>query len=110
MLASRLADLALLVLLAGAFLAAAWAVMAQPLMRGATPLPVLSINAPASVPGIDLSDHRCYWAEGYPAIMVTDTSFFRNRYYHLLGDTWDKLNYARMAQVVQGIYAVTQGL
>lgn len=79
------------------------------LMQGASPLPVLSINAPKSVPGIDYSDHRCYWAEGYPALMVTDTSFFRNRFYHLLGDTWDKLDYVRMAQVVQGVYAVTQG-
>lgn len=80
------------------------------LMRGATPLRVLSLNAPAAVPGIDLSDHRCYWAVGYPAIMVTDTSFFRNPHYHLLGDTWNTLDYARMAQVVQAMYAVTQGL
>ncbi|HEY5993811.1 MAG TPA: M28 family peptidase [Gallionellaceae bacterium] len=80
------------------------------LMQGASPLPVLSINAPRSVPGIDYSDHRCYWAEGYPAIMVTDTSFYRNRCYHLLGDTWDTLDYGRMAQVVQGMYAVARGL
>jgi Zn-dependent M28 family amino/carboxypeptidase len=80
------------------------------LMRGAASLRVLSINAPAAVPGIDLSDHRCYWAEGFAAIMVTDTSFFRNRQYHLMGDTWDKLDYARMAQVVQGMYAVARGL
>ncbi len=82
---------------------------AKALMLGATGLPVYSFNAPALIPGVDFSDHLSYWAEGYPAIMVTDTAFFRNKAYHGSGDTWDRLDYARMAQVVQGVYAVTQG-
>lgn len=79
------------------------------LMQGAAQLPVLSINAPPMLPGIDFSDHLNYWAEGYSAIMVTDTAFDRNRQYHERGDTWDKLDYARMARVVQGIYSATLG-
>lgn len=79
------------------------------LMRGATPLPVHSINAPPAVPGVDFSDHRNYWAAGYPALMVTDTAFYRNPHYHGAGDTPDTLDYRRMAQVVQGVYAVVQG-
>ena len=79
------------------------------LMLGAGQMPVLSINAPPLLPGIDFSDHLNYWAEGYSAIMVTDTAFNRNRQYHRRGDTADRLDYARMAQVVQGVYAVTQG-
>ncbi len=78
------------------------------LMLGASRLPVLSINAPPQLPGIDFSDHMNYWAEGYPALMVTDTAFERNRKYHQLGDTWDRLDYARMAMVVQGVYSMTQ--
>jgi Zn-dependent M28 family amino/carboxypeptidase len=77
------------------------------LMAGATDLPVLSMNAPRVVPGVDFSDHRSYWAEGYPAMMVTDTAFMRNAQYHKGGDTWDKLDYPRMAKVVQAVYAVT---
>lgn len=78
------------------------------LMKGTTDLPVYSINAPPLMQGIDFSDHRSYWNEGLPAIMVTDTAFFRNKNYHKAGDTYEKLDYRRMAKVVQSIYAITQ--
>lgn len=81
---------------------------AKALMAGATDLPVYSINAPALLQGVDFSDHRSYWAEGMPAMMVTDTAFLRNQNYHTADDTYDKLDYKRMAKVVQGVYAVTQ--
>jgi Zn-dependent M28 family amino/carboxypeptidase len=74
-------------------------------MRVASPLPVRSINAPAIVPGLDFSDHLNYWNAGYKAVMITDTAFYRNRHYHDIGDTWDTLDYERMAMVVQGVYA-----
>lgn len=73
-------------------------------MRGATPLPVESINAPSSLPGIDFSDHRNYWAVGYPAVMITDTSFYRNANYHKESDTPDTLDYEKMSQVVVGVF------
>jgi Zn-dependent M28 family amino/carboxypeptidase len=79
------------------------------LMAGATDLPVYSINATALIPGIDFSDHLSYWAAGIPALMVTDTAFMRNKHYHLAGDTYDKLDYPRMAKVVQGVAAVVYG-
>jgi hypothetical protein len=41
--------------------------------------------------------------------MVTDTAFFRNGSYHQAGDTWDRLDYRRMAKVVQGVYALVRG-
>lgn len=78
------------------------------IMAGATSLPVYSVNAPPLLPGIDFSDHLNYWQEGFPAFMVTDTAFMRNQNYHLAGDTYDKLDYGRMAKVVQAVYAVTQ--
>lgn len=81
---------------------------AKALMVGATDLPVYSINAPPLLQGIDFSDHRSYWNEGFPALMVTDTAFLRNRNYHQAGDTYEKLDYRRMAKVVQSVYAVTQ--
>lgn len=79
-------------------------------MKGATPLPVCSIAAPAAVSGIDLLDHRCYWDQGFPAVMVTDTAHYRNREYHRAGDTADRLDYARMAQVVVGVYEAVRDL
>ncbi len=81
---------------------------AKALMAGATDLPVYSINAPPFVPGIDFSDHLSYWNEGFPALMVTDTAFFRNGNYHQAEDTFEKLDYKRMAKVVQGVYAIIQ--
>jgi Zn-dependent M28 family amino/carboxypeptidase len=77
-------------------------------MLGASDLPVRSINAFAAMPGIDFSDHASYWNEGYSALMITDTAFFRNPHYHRAGDTAERLDYARMAKVVQGIFAVAQ--
>ena len=77
-------------------------------MAGATSLPVLSINAPPLLPGVDFSDHLNYWNEGFPALMVTDTAFMRNPSYHQAEDTFEKLDYGRMAKVVQAVYAVTQ--
>jgi hypothetical protein len=76
------------------------------LFRGASDLPVETINAPASVPGVDFSDHRNYWKFGMQAVMVTDTAFLRNPNYHGPGDTADTLDYDRMAKVVRALYAV----
>ena len=74
-------------------------------MAGATALPVRSINAPALLPGVDFSDHYNFWKQGWQAVMVTDTAFYRNPNYHLVSDTADTLDYERMAQVVTGVYA-----
>lgn len=79
-------------------------------MSGVTPLPVESINAPRGLPGIDFSDHRNYWAVGYPAIMITDTSFYRNPHYHKKTDTPDTLDYKKMSQVVIAVFEAVQKL
>jgi Zn-dependent M28 family amino/carboxypeptidase len=76
------------------------------LFKGAADLPAVSINAPAFVQGVDFSDHASYWLYGMPAIMVTDTAFLRNPNYHAVTDTAETLDYARMAKVVRGAYAV----
>ena len=74
-------------------------------MAGATDLPVRSMNAPAFVPGVDFSDHLNFWGQGWKAVMITDTAFHRNPNYHEPTDTPETLDYARMAQVVTGVYA-----
>lgn len=67
-------------------------------------LPVYSTNVPKFIPGVDFSDHRNYWIFGYDAIMVTDTAFYRNKNYHTTADTPEKLDYNKMAKVVDGVY------
>jgi hypothetical protein len=79
-------------------------------MRSAADLPVRSLCGPTFLPGVDFSDHLAYWAHGYPAVMVTDTAFYRNLEYHQRGDIADRLDYLRMAKVVQGVYAAVMEL
>jgi len=63
-----------------------------------------SLTAPEFFGGINLSDNASFWAHGFRAVMVTDTSFFRNRHYHQESDTIDTLNFNQMAEVVKGLY------
>jgi Zn-dependent M28 family amino/carboxypeptidase len=77
-------------------------------MGQATPLPVYSLTAPRFLPGVDFSDHANYWQAGYPAVMITDTAFYRNPHYHTRADTAETLDYQRMAQVVESVYAAVQ--
>ena len=74
-------------------------------MSNAAPLAVHSINAPSFIPGVDFSDQLNYWEAGYGAVMITDTAFYRNRNYHTAQDTAEKLDYKRLAMVVEGVYA-----
>lgn len=79
-------------------------------MAGAADLPVRSICTPFPVPGLDLSDHYCFWKEGFPAMMITDTAFFRNPRYHAPEDTPETLDYRRMAEVVKGVFSGVRAL
>jgi Zn-dependent M28 family amino/carboxypeptidase len=79
-------------------------------MRRASPLPVYSLNAPASLPGVEFSDHVNFWDAGLPAVMITDTAFYRNEAYHSPLDRPERLDYQRMAMVVEGVYAAVLAL
>lgn len=61
-------------------------------------------TAPASIPGIDFSDHLNYWKFGYSALMITDTSFYRNKNYHQPTDTVETLDLTRMGNVIDGVF------
>lgn len=65
--------------------------------------PSEGLAAPSFIPGIGWSDHLSFWRKGYPAIMVTDTAFYRYASYHTPADTPEKLDYERMDRVVTGL-------
>ena len=71
--------------------------------RKAVDLPLVTLNAPAIVVGIDFSDHWSFGKFGYPAFMVTDTAFYRNPNYHAPSDLPDTLDYISMVKVVEGL-------
>lgn len=72
--------------------------------------PSEGLAAPGLMTGIGWSDHWSFWQEGYPAVMITDTAFFRYPYYHTAQDTPEKLDYGRMSRVVAGIFHVLADL
>lgn len=74
------------------------------LMKHAKLIDTKSIKAPASIPGIDFSDHLNYWAFGYDALMITNTSFYRNPNYHKPTDTMETLDLNKMAFVIDEVY------
>jgi hypothetical protein len=65
--------------------------------------PLLSLALPEAISEIRRSDNSSFWDQGYPAAMVTDTSFLRNPHYHEPTDTPDTLDYARMAKAAIGV-------
>ncbi len=56
--------------------------------------------------GVGWSDHASFWDIGVPAVMVTDTAPFRYAHYHLASDTPDKVDFGRLARVVDGLERV----
>jgi Zn-dependent M28 family amino/carboxypeptidase len=59
----------------------------------------------AWIPGVAWSDHLSFWREGYRAMMLTDTAFFRNPHYHAATDKPETLDYPRMAALTEGLAA-----
>ena len=69
-------------------------------------LPVVKLTVPFNgwiMPAVRLSDHASFWDQGFKAVMLTDSAFFRNPYYHTAADTMDKLDFEFMAEVVESL-------
>ena len=69
-------------------------------------LPVETLFVPFNgwiLPDTRLSDHSPFWDAGLPAVMITDTAFFRNPNYHTPQDTFDTLDYLFMAELVKSL-------
>ncbi len=71
--------------------------------RAGSNFPVETTATFGWIPGVSWSDHLSFWREGYRAVMVTDTAFHRYPHYHSAQDTPDRLDYPRMARVVEGL-------
>ena len=71
--------------------------------RSRSKFPAERLASPAFVPGVAWSDQWSFWRAGYRALMVTDTAFYRYAHYHAASDTPEKIDYARMARVADGL-------
>ncbi len=54
---------------------------------------------------VRLSDHSPFWENGFNAVMITDTAFFRNPHYHQSSDTLDTLDLDFIRDISEGIVA-----
>ena len=68
------------------------------------------MSLPEKIHEIRLSDNSSFRDQGYPALMLTDTSYLRNPNYHLESDTPETLDYARMTEVTLGVAAAMKRL
>ena len=71
--------------------------------RAHSDFPCESLATFSFVPGVAWSDQLSFWREGYHALMVTDTAFYRYPHYHTALDTPDRLCYPAAARVVHGL-------
>jgi Zn-dependent M28 family amino/carboxypeptidase len=71
---------------------------------GGTPSQYLPVpNRGLIVKETRASDHSPFWDQGYPAMMITDTSFLRNPHYHKASDTIATLDLDFLTGVCQGL-------
>lgn len=79
-------------------------------LKNASGIPVETLITVSIVPGVDFSDHRSFWKMGYPAVMITDTAFYRNPNYHAESDTIDTLDFNKISDLLRGLLQVAKDL
>jgi Zn-dependent M28 family amino/carboxypeptidase len=88
-----------------------WMRRLKSILKKHTKLKVESISAPpALVPGMDFSDHLPFWERGFKALMVTDTAFLRNPFYHTHKDLPHFLDYEKIEELLKGFVMFFKGL
>jgi hypothetical protein len=79
-------------------------------LRKGGSIPVETLTTVSFIPGVDFSDHRSFWKTGYPAVMITDTAFYRNPNYHSEADRIDTLDFSRLSSLLGGLVQMAKDL
>ncbi len=74
--------------------------------RSHSSFPLYKAILPGVFSGLALSDQLNFWDLGFPALILTDTAFYRNPNYHEHTDTPDTLDYEKMARVAEALVQV----
>lgn len=64
---------------------------------------IYDVIGPASIPGLDHSDHTSFILNGYQSLMLTDTAYYRNKHYHMSTDTMKTLNFKFLTENIFNI-------
>ncbi len=67
-------------------------------------VPIYDVIAPASLKGINNSDHASFHKFGIPNLMITDTGFYRSSHYHSETDTMNTLNFRFLMNNINNLY------
>lgn len=78
--------------------------------RASSDFPLEHAATFAFIPGVAWSDHFAFWIRRYRALMVTDTAFYRYPWYHTAEDSPEKLDYASLARVAEGLFQAIRRL
>jgi hypothetical protein len=79
-------------------------------MQGINIIPTRSFKGPKTLAGVDFSDHRNYWKYDYSALMITNTSFYRNKNYHEKTDKLETIDIGRLALTIDELYLTLKQL
>ncbi len=79
-------------------------------IRKAGGIPVETLTTFSLVPGVDFSDHNSFWKRGYPAVMITDTAFYRNPNYHSPDDRIETLDFRKMSALLEALVQTAKDL
>ncbi|MFA6030131.1 MAG: M28 family peptidase [Elusimicrobiota bacterium] len=69
-------------------------------------VPLIPALLPSVFSVLAISDQLNFWYAGFPALMLSDSAFFRNPHYHQESDTPEKLDYERMAALTEALVGV----
>jgi hypothetical protein len=67
-------------------------------------LPVKHFKPAIPFPVLNEGDHKNYFDLGIPALLISNTLSFRNKYYHYDTDTFETLDYVRMSKVIDMLF------
>jgi Zn-dependent M28 family amino/carboxypeptidase len=87
-----------------------WLRYAAAAFRAHSDFPLERVATFGWIPGVSWSDHLAFWRQGYRALMLTDTAFYRYAYYHTVEDTPDKVCYLELAELTEGLRGMTVDL
>ncbi|WP_298497889.1 M28 family peptidase [uncultured Algibacter sp.] len=76
----------------------------EALMKEQFLIKTINFKGSSLIAGVDYSDHLNYWKFDYPAIMITNTAFYRNKNYHTENDTIETLDIDKMCAVIEQLF------
>ena len=73
--------------------------------KRASRFPMTASVLPGPFANLALSDQLNFWELGFPALMISDTAFYRNANYHEATDLPETLDFEKMASVTKALAA-----